>query len=428
MSKPTVTLCMIVKDESHIIQECLKSVAPFIDRYDITDTGSTDGTQDLIKKTFDELGIPGDVHQSDWKGFGKSRSESLENCEGKADYGLIIDADDYITGDLPIPPLDPDIDGYTLKISRGEFTWWRTQLVKLSSQWHYVGVLHEYAAVKTKPQPSVIKLDGDYTINARTEGNRNVGIDPIEKYTRDADLLLSALTDPDDLNYEPNNERYKFYLAQSYFDSQQWEEAEKWYKIRADAGGWGEEVFYSLLRVGMCKAIRGESTGEIIHAFLEAHNNRPTRAEPLYHLARTYREILEMPAIGYVFAKRAVEIPYPENDILFISSDVYSWQALDELATCAHSVGDIHVGLAASHKLLTEGNLPQEQVERVTNNYQIYHQMVTQHQSAIAHQKQEQELKEKFKKQEQKKQAKQAKRTKEKKTTKQKSRRQKMNK
>ena len=240
--------------------------------------------------------------------------------------------------------------------------------------------------------------------------------------------MLSALTDPDDLNYEPNNERYKFYLAQSYFDSQQWEEAEKWYKIRADAGGWGEEVFYSLLRVGMCKAIRGESTGEIIHAFLEAHNNRPTRAEPLYHLARTYREILEMPAIGYVFAKRAVEIPYPQNDILFISSDVYSWQALDELATCAHSVGDIHVGLAASHKLLTEGNLPQEQVERVTNNYQIYHQMVTQHQSAIAHQKQEQELKEKFEKQEQKKQAKQAKRTKEKKTTKQKSRRQKMNK
>ena len=107
MSKPTVTLCMIVKDESHIIQDCLKSVARFIDRYDITDTGSTDGTQDLIKKTFDELGIPGDVHQSDWKGFGKSRSESLENCEIKADYGLIIDADDYITGELSIPPLDP---------------------------------------------------------------------------------------------------------------------------------------------------------------------------------------------------------------------------------------------------------------------------------------------------------------------------------
>ena len=41
--KPTITLCMIVKDETHVIERCLRSVAPFVDRYDITDTGSTDG-------------------------------------------------------------------------------------------------------------------------------------------------------------------------------------------------------------------------------------------------------------------------------------------------------------------------------------------------------------------------------------------------
>ena len=54
MSRPTVTLCMIVKDESHIIKECLKSMLPYIDRYDITDTGSTDGTPELIKEFMDE--------------------------------------------------------------------------------------------------------------------------------------------------------------------------------------------------------------------------------------------------------------------------------------------------------------------------------------------------------------------------------------
>ena len=42
MSRPTVTLCMIVKDEEHIIHECLNSMIPYIDRFDITDTGSTD--------------------------------------------------------------------------------------------------------------------------------------------------------------------------------------------------------------------------------------------------------------------------------------------------------------------------------------------------------------------------------------------------
>jgi glycosyltransferase involved in cell wall biosynthesis len=70
MAKPTLTLCMIVKDESHIIKECLESVSKIIDRYDITDTGSTDGTQDLIREFFEEKGIPGEVHQSDWNSLG----------------------------------------------------------------------------------------------------------------------------------------------------------------------------------------------------------------------------------------------------------------------------------------------------------------------------------------------------------------------
>ena len=90
----TVTLCMIVKNESHIIKDCLQSMLPYIDRYDITDTGSTDGTPELIKEFMDEHGVPGEVYLSDWKGFGKSRSESLINAEGKATYAWMIDADD----------------------------------------------------------------------------------------------------------------------------------------------------------------------------------------------------------------------------------------------------------------------------------------------------------------------------------------------
>ena len=36
----------------NVFDQCTK----YVDRYDITDTGSDDGTQDLIKKTMDELG------------------------------------------------------------------------------------------------------------------------------------------------------------------------------------------------------------------------------------------------------------------------------------------------------------------------------------------------------------------------------------
>ena len=53
----TVTLCMIVKNETHIVHECLESMAPYIDRYDITDTGSTDGTPEKIKEIMDKHGL-----------------------------------------------------------------------------------------------------------------------------------------------------------------------------------------------------------------------------------------------------------------------------------------------------------------------------------------------------------------------------------
>ena len=65
----TVTLCAIVKNESHIIKEMLESMIPYIDRYDITDTGSDDGTPELIKEFMKEKGIPGEVYLSDWKEF-----------------------------------------------------------------------------------------------------------------------------------------------------------------------------------------------------------------------------------------------------------------------------------------------------------------------------------------------------------------------
>jgi len=45
-------LCMIIKNESKIIKKCLNSIADYLDYWIISDTGSTDGTQDIIKSFF----------------------------------------------------------------------------------------------------------------------------------------------------------------------------------------------------------------------------------------------------------------------------------------------------------------------------------------------------------------------------------------
>ena len=48
MNQKKICLTMIVKDESHIITSTLENMSKYISDWIICDTGSTDGTQELI--------------------------------------------------------------------------------------------------------------------------------------------------------------------------------------------------------------------------------------------------------------------------------------------------------------------------------------------------------------------------------------------
>jgi len=360
-----LSLCMIVKNESHVILECLNSVYKMIDYWVIVDTGSTDGTQDIIKNFFAEKNIPGELIESEWKGFGPSRTEALNAVKGKAEYIYMIDADDYVQGEFKLPPGN-EVDSYALRLGREEFSWWRNQIFKTDSDWEYVGVLHEYAHCKGKEQPIIVKLEGNYRVVARTVGARNVGVTPIEKYSKDAETLEKALID------EPGNIRYQFYLGQSYFDSQQWEKAITAYMKRVDMGGWNEEIYYSLYRIAIAKAMLNKEWGEIMEAFLMAYNCRPNRAEPLYHIAQIYRTKFNMPAIAFVFAKAAMEIPFPANDILFVPDVLYNYAIIDEVAATAHAAGQFELGYNCCRRLLMENKLPKSEIPRIQGNLQQY--------------------------------------------------------
>jgi tetratricopeptide (TPR) repeat protein len=262
-----------------------------------------------------------------------------------------------------------EADGYAVRMGRPEFSWWRTQIYKTGIGWKYEGGLHEYAACPGKENVRIEKLVGNYYVVARTLGGRNVGITPVEKYSKDAILLEEAMKN------EPNNTRYQFYLAQSYFDSQQWEKSIEAYLKRAQMGGWAEEIFYSLFRVGIAKAMLNKPWEEVQQAFLECYNSRPIRAEPLYHIARIYR-LNNKHGLAYLFAKMASEIPYPANDILFIVDEIYTFGCLDELGASAYYAGFPYEGAKAIEKLIKENRVPPAHLERIKNNLVGYQQAI----------------------------------------------------
>ena len=102
---PTVCLNMIVKNESKVIAGTLDNLCKYInfDYWVISDTGSTDNTQQIITDYFLDKGIPGELVSHEWKDFGHNRSKALEAAYDKTDFLLIFDADDKINGDFKLP-------------------------------------------------------------------------------------------------------------------------------------------------------------------------------------------------------------------------------------------------------------------------------------------------------------------------------------
>src|SRR6201999_3751974 len=105
------------------------------------------------------------------------------------------------------------------------------------------------------------KLEGIVN-RPRSDGARSA--DP-QKYQKDAALLEEAL------RVEPNNQRYRFYLAQSYRDAGRPDKAHEHYAKRAAAGGWAEEAWYSLFEVARLRERLERPEPEVVMAYLAAH-------------------------------------------------------------------------------------------------------------------------------------------------------------
>jgi glycosyltransferase involved in cell wall biosynthesis len=353
-----VCLNMIVKNESGVIRRCLDSVRPVVDRWVIVDTGSKDGTQDIIREHLHDL--PGELHERPWRDFAHNRSEALRLARGNGDYTLIIDADDTleIAPGASLPLLTAD--SYRLKINHNNITYQRPQLIRSTLPWRYEGVLHEYITCEVAGRTE--ELCG-IEIRLNPDGARRKNP---TTYQRDAQILEVAL------QTETNQflvARYRFYLAQSYRDCGEFKKSLDNYMERAALGYWQEEVFISLYCAAKLKEQLGYPDQDVIDAYLCAADAQPTRTEALYRASRFCRQKARYEE-GYQIAKRGLATPMPSG-ALFVEPKVYKMGLLDEFAVNAYWSGHNWDCLSASLKILATENLSAADMRRVTANAQF---------------------------------------------------------
>ena len=360
----TIGLSMIVKNESHVIEDCLNSVKSLVDYVLIEDTGSDDNTPDIIRNWLAKNNIPGEVVFEPWRDFGYNRSHALTLMRAKSniDYVFVIDADDKL-----IPSVNFDAqtiknklvhDHYQVTLIEGGIVYQRGQLFRNRLEFFYRGVLHEYLQGPDGVEGG--HLD-DFTISSTRNGARNK--DPL-KYQKDAAILEQALEQESDSHMQS---RYTFYIANSYRDAGMSQQALEWYLKREHMGWWNEEIYISLLLSARIQDELGHDVKDIIDTCERAGRTVPTRLEALHHICRILRT-RNMWAQGWELGKRALNMSKTAPQGLFVENWIFDIGMWDELSILAYWTGHFKESFDLCQHLLNHPLLPQDMIERVTGN------------------------------------------------------------
>jgi glycosyltransferase involved in cell wall biosynthesis len=346
MSENNICLNMIVKNESRIIERCIKSVYHLIDTWCIVDTGSTDGTQEIIKELLKDK--PGELIEKPWVNFGHNRNEALRFAEKWGEWTFLIDADMVlIDNGFDKSKLNPNVCGYDVIQDNHGTRYYNSRLLNSSKHWECIGVTHEYYS----PKEGLKYRDRIDTLHFNDIGD---GGSKSDKFTRDITLLKQGLIN------EPKNCRYMFYLGQTYRDIGEYENAIIWYQKCSEESTWDEEKFYATYMVGWCMCNEmGKNQNsifkfdEIVLQLTKAWSLRPWRIEPLFQLGIEYKN-RKMWQQAYSLLKICSITEYPKSDILFVQSNIYEGMSLDEFSIASYYFGKYDESSMTCRQLLSQ--------------------------------------------------------------------------
>ncbi|MEW5768141.1 MAG: tetratricopeptide repeat protein [bacterium] len=209
---PTISLCMIVRDEEENLPRCLESVKGLVDEIIVVDTGSKDKTREIARS------FGAKVYQHPWEDdFSKARNISLSYAA--SDWILVLDADEWLDRKyIPkIKKILKEAEEYVgvsfviySETATGMGTAHAFKLFKNHEGFYYEGAIHEQLIIHGKILTTKFRIyhSGYNLTPARAK----------KKFERSAKLLKDGIEE------DPNNFYYRFHLGRLYLGQEMYQE------------------------------------------------------------------------------------------------------------------------------------------------------------------------------------------------------------
>ena len=224
-------LCMIVKNSGIHIKSMLDSFKPYIDHWTILDTGSTDGTQQIIKQLLE--GVPGQLFEEPFVDFAISRNRALE-LAGQDYTWLIMPDDSYVLKngknlrEYLKSKKGRKFDALNITIEDTEKKYVSTRISRSKRAFRYKYRIHEYLVAE-----KIGYIDSEIS-SLFDETSAFMSSRTFERNQMDYKMLK------EDFEKNPEDGRLCFYLARTCKNLGFFDEANKYFEQRVKMGKDGE--------------------------------------------------------------------------------------------------------------------------------------------------------------------------------------------
>lgn len=362
-----IHLVIMVKNGGDQFEKMLLDNMPYIDRWTIMDTGSTDNTIDIINRVL--VGKKkGELIHMPFKNFRDNRNALLDAAGEWCKFSLMLDDTYVVTGDLRhfLNEVRGDqfSDSFSIFIKSDDMEYGSNRVLKTYRKLRYLYKIHEVIDPKYNKNV-IIPLEKSYLMDGR--------FDYMEKRTMDRKQLDLQLL-YEELEEDPDNPRTHYYLGQTYNLIGDYENAFKWFKARVEHNNTGfiqEKVDAAFEMSRIANFRLNKPWEECLGYYNRCFELDRTRPESMYFIGMNHYLKDEMET-AFSYLKKAFEIGYPIHCQYSLKPTLSFYYCPKFLASLSYQFKEYEMGLKASTLFLKHNPESAEGYSEVYSWHKIY--------------------------------------------------------